>query len=153
MELTRAQAVQVFLQGYHRACWFLKGAGYFIDNREHALGGFLLHQSAEQCLRTLVLVVRGEEVKTHCLKELKQHLKKYAVSSHELFGEGGEREQHLWERLERAYSCSRYTGCYALEAATARELLQLVRRLLEGIKKMFWELLEKYSGNEVSIYK
>lgn len=152
MEVMKFQALSAFRHGYHRACWFLKGAGYFVSNRELGLGAFMLHQSAEQALRTMVQVIKGEDVRTHSLSELKQHLKKYAFTS-ELLAGSTDRNQYLLDRLEKAYSSSRYSCCYCIDEETVRELLLQVRRLLEDLKQMFGELLEQYSGSELYSFK
>ncbi len=73
-----------------------------------ALATFMLQQSVELCLRSLILAYTGMECKTHSVSVLKKHIARYAPELLSYLPGGSDEEERLLYILERAYLDGRY---------------------------------------------
>lgn len=147
---TAQKAVRDFTAGYGRSRSFLRGATFYLAQDEPAMSAFMLHQAAEQVVRAILFALSGQEIKTHTLAELNQHLKRYGLLQDSfLSGKTGE-DRRLLERLEKAYTCARYTNHYEISLDDLFQLLAHIKRLLKELKDSFEELLKSFAGASVS---
>ena len=137
-----------FMAGFNRALAFLNGAAFHQANEEHAMAAFMLHQAAEQCMRAMLLSVLGQDVKTHTLADLKQVLKKYGLAVNALSCAPTEREQYLFDRLEKAYVCARYTDCFEITQDDIFQLHPKIKSLLQELKYSFESFLNQFMLSE-----
>lgn len=135
-----------FTTGFKRAQCFLEGAVFYLAKEEFALAAFMLHQATEQALRTIILSVTGHEVRTHTISELKQHLKRCAPQLNGFLSSN--KEKILLDRLEKAYTCSRYTDKYEITLEELNLLLSHIRHLFSDTKNAFEEMISTFTGND-----
>lgn len=147
---TAQKAAGDFTAGYRRSRSFLRGATFYLAQEELAMAAFMLHQAAEQAIRAVLFALCGQEVKTHTLSELNQHLRRYGLlQDNFLSGKTGE-DRRLLDRLEKAYTCARYTNHYDISLDDLFQLLDHIKGLLKELKDSFEELLKSFAGSGVS---
>lgn len=135
-----------FTTGFKRAQCFLEGAVFYLAKEELALAAFMLHQATEQALRTIILSVTGHEVRTHTISELKQHLKRCAPLLNSFLASS--KEKILLDRLEKAYTCTRYTDKYEITLEELNLLLSHIRHLFTDTKNAFEEMISAFTGTD-----
>jgi len=138
------EATHDYTKGQARAQAFLKGSLFYLGLEELGLAAFMLHQASEQALRAILLSLSGQEVRTHSLTELKQHLKRYGLPQNTLLLSKTEENNYLLDRLEKAYTCARYTDRYEITLEDLLELLTRVKSLLHDFENFFKELMDRY---------
>jgi uncharacterized protein len=134
-----------FYCGYNRAQAFFQGANFYFDHFNYSMSLFMLHQTIEQGLRSIISSVSNQDVRTHSLMELKLHLKKCAPNLQHFFSEINERVTTL---LEGAYSGCRYINYYPVEKKDAGLLINLVQRFLIELEKTFKKMLETFTPKQ-----
>jgi HEPN domain-containing protein len=132
-----------FQPGYNRAQLFLHGAEYYLQLSEWCMAVFMLHQATEQVLRSIILAVTEQDVRTHSINELKQHLKNCGPNLQNFLS--GE-TQHLLTILEASYSGSRYLNKYQVGRETAESLMSEVILFIDAVKKSFDDMVTSFSS-------
>lgn len=94
--------------GLLRAAEFLAGAELFRLRKQYAMAAFMLHQSAEQSLRTLVHTGTGFSPTTHSLERLLRYAALVSFRVHPLFPQQTEKDKRLFRLLQKAYIDTRY---------------------------------------------
>lgn len=135
-----------YTMGQARAHAFLKGAIFYLGQEELGLAAFMLHQATEQALRAFLTILSGQEVRTHSITELKQHLKRYGLPLDTLLQSKTEEDKYLLDRLEKAYTCARYTNRYEITLEDLLQLLRRVKKLLQDLESSFKDLMDRYLG-------
>lgn len=131
-----------FLPGLHRAKRFFEGATFYFRQQEPNLSLFMLHQASEQALRCLLLSLTGQDVRTHSLSELRQHLKKCIPwFSPVLFSDT---EQRLLTLLNNSYSASRYMDGFTSDLKDIQFLLSEVSQFLKETDVFFQETVTRF---------
>ena len=143
MQRVKTKAVQDFTTGFHRAEAFLKGATFYLSSGENALAAFMLHQATEQAARSILFALTGQEVKTHTLSELNQHLRRNGIAQDTFLAARTGEDRRLLERLEKAYTCARYTNHYAISQEDLFQLLARVKILIRELEHHFEELIKR----------
>jgi predicted nucleotidyltransferase/HEPN domain-containing protein len=87
---------------------------------------FLLHQSAERLLNTIILVFTGYKQKTHNLDKLRGFAKGFSKELYEVFPCNTTEEEWLFSLLQRGYIDARYNKDYHI---TQQELALLIERV------------------------
>jgi len=139
-------ATHDYTKGQARAHAFLRGALFYLGQEELGLAAFMLHQATEQALRAILMSLSGQEVRTHSLTELKQHVKRYGLPQNTLLLSKAEEDKYLLDRLEKAYTCARYTDRYEITLEDLLQLLTRVKSLLNDLENFFEELMDRYLG-------
>ncbi len=150
IQRVKTKAVQDFTAGFHRAEAFLNGATFYLASGENALAAFMLHQGAEQAIRAILFALTGQEVKTHTLSELNQHLKRYGLAQETFLSGRTGADRRLLERLEKAYTCARYTHHFEISQEDLFQLLARVKTLMKVLEHCFEELIKRYAGSAAS---
>jgi HEPN domain-containing protein len=115
---------------FQRGTGFLKGADFYLSQKELKIAAFTLHQVAESFYYTALLVFTGYKPKTHNLKKLRKQSKNLSEELFLVFPvEKNKAEKHLFDLLKRGYIDARYRIDYFI---TEEELVALSER----IKKM-----------------
>lgn len=137
-----------FYSGYRRAKSFFKGANFYFDECDYNFSLFMLHQTMEQSLRTIIFAVNNQDIRTHSLIELKQHLKKCAPNLQWFFLDVNEK---LMPLLEGAYSGCRYINNYGVAKTDVELLIGIVQKFLIELKETFEAMLESFIPKQFSI--
>ncbi len=123
-----AQANNDFYTGFKRAEAFLEGANNYYGNHEIEIAAFMLQQSIELALRSIILALTGNEVKTHCIRILQKHCIRCAPELNEIFPGTNENEERLVNLLDRAYLNARYTDKFNSITRTSSNFANKGRR-------------------------
>lgn len=92
----------------HRAKEFLAGADLYIAREESEMASFMIHQSFEQSLKTLVLIGSGFVVDTHSIDRLLRYAGLVTYRLLEVFPVDHADSRKLLETLQKAYVGARY---------------------------------------------
>lgn len=98
----------------------------------------MLHQAAEQCLRTLLKLATGYHCNTHSIEKLVKYNSLLYPCIAELFPQQTQKEIHRSQLLQKAYIDSRYKDDYVIHQHDLGILLQRVSRLREEFVKVGW---------------
>lgn len=144
MNTVTKNATDTFYSGYNKAKGFLAGAAFFVGIQNFPLAAFMLHQAMESSLRTAIIVLEQQEVKTHVLSELNQHLKRFGLLQTSFLSARNERDRFLLERLETAYVSARYTSCYRISYHDLLDLQALVSTFIIDLKQFFENMIVQF---------
>jgi HEPN domain-containing protein len=137
-----------FYNGYKRAQAFFKGAVFYLNNENYSFSLFMLHQAMEQGLRTIILTISNQDVRSHSLMELKPHLKRCAPNLLCFFSHIND---GLMLLLEGAYSGCRYINNYHVAKEDVELLNSIVQGFLTELKRTFESMLESFAPKQFSI--
>jgi HEPN domain-containing protein len=126
---TRDNAAEAFTTGIGKANSFYEGACFYWAKGDQNMAAFMLHQATELCLRSLVMAFTGQEVRTHVLSELRNHIARFAPEIASCLCVKTVKQKQIFSLLESAYSHSRYTNNFQINAEDILQLLQQVQRL------------------------
>src|SRR3546814_16603265 len=103
----RRKAEDEFLAGFEKAAAFLDGATFFLERHAQELAAFMLHQATEATYRTVIHVLNGIEKKTHCIRSLTKHYRRFAPQLSAFFPADNWQEAHLLKLLQDEYLATR----------------------------------------------
>jgi HEPN domain-containing protein len=115
-----------YTDGLTRAKEFLAGSELFRVRKQNTMAAFMLHQSAEQALRTLVKTGTGYHANTHSLNKLIRYASLISYQLPDIFPQKNDQEKRLFNILQRAYIDARYKEEYKI---TSDDLLRLTDRV------------------------
>lgn len=144
MNTVANNATDTFYSGHSKAKGFLAGAAFFIGIQNFPLAAFMLHQAMESSIRTAILVLEQQEVKSHTLSELNQHLKRFGLLQTSFITARNERDRFLLERLETAYVSARYTSCYRISYHDLLDLQAQVSTFILDLKQAFENMIVQF---------
>jgi uncharacterized protein len=124
----------LYTQSLGRVKAFLAGAGLYQLRKEYRMAAFMLHQAAEQALRTLLMIRTGYQPHTHSIDKLLRYNALVCPQLAELFPQKSEGDKKLFSLLQKAYIHSRYKQDYEVtgpELASLAEKLQRLQALFE----------------------
>jgi uncharacterized protein len=101
--------------------------------QEFKLSAFMLHQAAEQALRTMLIINTGLKINTHSIDKLMRYCSMFCYYLPDLFPKNNEKEKKLYYLLNKAYIDTRYKDDYSI---TYEELTCLTEKL-KRIKQLF----------------
>lgn len=127
-ELTSGDSQRFYAEGLAKAREFLAGAAFFRVRRQHSIAAFMLHQSAEQALRTLLQTATGYHVNTHSIDRLIRFASLVSYRLPDIFPQRTDQEKRLFNLLQRAYTDARYTTVYSI---SNDDLISLTERIEE----------------------
>lgn len=107
----------------------LAGAQLYHLRRHYPLSAFLLHQAAEQALRTMMILCTGYRPTTHSLDKLLRYASMFCHPLPEVFPRHVEKEKRLFSLLSRAYLEPRYTTGYTISSEDLSLLTGKVKRI------------------------
>jgi HEPN domain-containing protein len=116
---------QYYTKGLNLVQEFLAGAEMYRIRKQHAMAAFMLHQSAEHGLRTLMKVTTGLKTNIHNLDRLVRYCSMAVHGVEEVFGRDRQQGKHLFGKLQAAYIDARYKD-YSI---SHDELLQLEQQM------------------------
>ncbi len=102
----------------------------------------MLHQAAEQALRTLVQTGTGFHCNTHNIDRLIRYESMVSFQLPDVFPRKTENEKRLFNLLQKAYVDARYKESYSINLA---DLMVLIERVT-GIKDILTQSRQFFKG-------
>ncbi|WP_018631194.1 HEPN domain-containing protein [Niabella aurantiaca] len=124
--INNKEAAKQWQEGLLKAKEFLAGAELYRVRKQHKIAAFMLHQSAEQALRALLMAGTGYHANTHSIDRLLRYGSLVAHQLPEIFPRQTERDKRLFNLLQKAYIDTRYKDDYKI---TDEELLILTSKI------------------------
>lgn len=118
---------------------FLAAADLHRIRKEYKLSAFMLHQAAEQALRTMMFINTGLTINTHNIDKLIRYCSMFCYQLPDIFPGNNENEKKLFSLLNKAYIDTRYKDCYSIafeELAALIEKVKMIKQLFENYKSM-----------------
>jgi len=120
-----------YMAGLNKAQEFLVGADLFKIREQNKMAAFMLHQSAEQALRTMLKMGTGFHCCTHNIDRLIRYANMVSYQLPDVFPRKTENEKRLFSLLQKAYVDARYNDNYIVNFADLVLLTEKVKRILE----------------------
>jgi HEPN domain-containing protein len=120
-----------YSDGLMKAKEFLAGSELFRIRKQHAMAAFMLHQSAEQALRTLLKTGTGYHANTHSLDRLIRYASLVFHQLQDIFQQKTDEEKRLFSLLQKAYIDTRYKEDYKISNDDLVYLSEKIRCLHE----------------------
>ena len=124
-------------EGLDKARGFLAGAELFGLRKEMKLSTFMLHQSVEQALQTILVTGTGFHYCTHNINRLIRYAGLASYQLSDIFPRNNENEKRLFSILQKAYIEARYGQDFSVQGQDLILLSERVKRL--------HDLLEEYA--------
>lgn len=122
-----------FKTSHARAASFFAGAELYGLRKEYTMAVFMLHQSVEQALHTLIKTVTGYHCTTHNVERLTRLCSMVTTTPAELFDLNVAKEKHLLSLLQKAYSEARYNGAFKVNAEEYTVLKEKTGQLIQEV--------------------
>ena len=142
----RDRVQKYFDDKFGRATQFLKGVTFYCEDGDCKMASFLLHQSAENFLRTIPMVFILYGYKSHNLSELMNAVKKHTTEIFKVFPRDTEEEKRLFDLLQRAYIESRYNPDFEITKEDIDALIPKVEYLRNIVERVCRERLAYYDA-------
>ncbi len=130
-------STQLFNQNMHKASTFFNGAHQFANESESTIAAFMLQQACELTYRSLLLSLRGKEIKCHNLVILRKHLSHFVPAIIGVFDSNEEKEIQMLDSIQEAYIKSRYDQHYKVSLDELNTLITAANGLIKGAKDIF----------------
>jgi HEPN domain-containing protein len=138
-----AQQVKEFARCDKQVTEFLAGTELYLLRKQFGLSAFLLHQAAEHSCTILLKMMTGYRAATHNLDKLFRFCQPFSAQLARLFPRNNERENYLFNLLQKAYVHGRYRDDYVITEKELRLLAARVRHL-QGLGREMAK--RKFSG-------
>jgi predicted nucleotidyltransferase/HEPN domain-containing protein len=131
--------------------WFTSAGGFFkmhikaIEEREHSIAAFLLHQATERYFAAALLVFIGTKPITHDLEALSKLVAPLHPGLAEPFPRATEEDDRLFKLLKRAYIESRYKKSYRITAEELAALGARVQDLARRVEQACRETIKSFA--------
>jgi HEPN domain-containing protein len=149
-EQEKQKAENYFDLWFPKGASYLKGANFYLNEKELSTGVFLLHQAAECFYSAVLLVFLGYKPKTHNLNKLRNYSKHI---SHELYSVFrtpilDENEYHLFALLKRAYIDARYKLDYNIKEKEVKILIDKITKIQIIVKEICKAKIDELSAKK-----
>lgn len=124
----------LFTEGHNKVTEFMAGAELYIIRKQTKLAAFMLHQAAEQALHTLFQLRTGMYVNSHNLDKLVRYCSMFCYNLPEIFPRSSEKEEHIFQLLQKAYVGGRYREEYSITITDLQKIVEKVSALKEVMK-------------------
>jgi HEPN domain-containing protein len=114
---------------------FIAGAELYILRKQYSMAAFMLHQAAEQALRTRLIVYTGLRINTHNIDRLLRYCSMFDYKMPDIFSASNQRNNRLLQLLQKAYIDARYKEDYCIKEWEVIELAQKVKYLSQQIER------------------
>ncbi len=121
-----------YKEGLNKAKEFLAGAELFRIREQNTIAAFMIHQSAEQSLRTMLKIGTGFHCNTHSIDRLIRYASLVSYKLPDIFPQKTDQDKRLFNLLQKAYIDTRYKDykisnddlvCLAAKAKWLHEIL------------------------------
>jgi HEPN domain-containing protein len=111
---------------------FIAGAVLYMIRKQPKLAAFMFHQAAEQCLHALFEIKTGMYLNTHNLDKLFRYCSMVCWKLPEIFPRHNEKEERLFQLLQKAYVGGRYEKEYSITLSE----LEIIRNRIMDLKEV-----------------
>lgn len=126
---------------------FIKGANFYYQNENYQKAIFLLHQTAENFIKTIPLVYALYGHKEHDLEFLLNKSKCYTLELIKVFPRDTEEEKRLFALLRRAYLEARYNKKnFIVTKEDIDALIPKIEQLRDIVEKVCTERIAYYNS-------
>ena len=125
----------IYLEAKNKVVEFLAGAELFIIRKQTKLAAFMLHQATEQCLHALFELNTGMYLTTHNIDKLLRYCSMICYRLPEIFPRTNEKDERLFQLLQKAYVGWRYDKNYSITVTELQEIREKVMELKELLKE------------------
>lgn len=125
----------LFSDGLNKCKGFLAGVDYYQERGDNKIAAFLLHQAAEQALRTLLEIGTGYRFCGHSIDRLFRYCCMVNSKLVDVFPKDSDKDKRLLHLLNKAYIETRYKRHYSMETHD----LDKLREKVDRIKELFVE--------------
>ncbi|SDX68861.1 HEPN domain-containing protein [Hydrobacter penzbergensis] len=129
-----------YSDGLMKAKEFLAGSELFRIRKQHAMAAFMLHQSAEQALRTLLRTSAGYYANTHSLDRLIRYASFVSHQLPDIFRQKTDEEKRLFSLLQKAYIDTRYKEDYKIsndDLVCLSEKIRYLHEILADVGRIY----------------
>lgn len=120
-----------YTEGLNKAKEFLAGAELFRIRKQNTIAAFMLHQSAEQSLRTMLKIGTGFHCNTHSIDRLIRYASLVSYQLPDILPQKTDQEKRIFCLLQKAYIDTRYKEDYKITDDELVCLAEKIRRIHE----------------------
>lgn len=133
-ELIKTENDSVYNEGCNKVNEFLAGADLYRLRKQNKMAAFMLHQAAEHALHTILRIGTGLYVHTHNLDKLIRYCSMVCFHLPEIFPHNNEKNERLFQLLQKAYVGGRYKDDYSISALELMTIADRVKQLQNVMK-------------------
>lgn len=123
----------IYSTAMNRISEFMAGAELYTIRKQYKMAAFMLHQSAEQILITMLIMKTGYRPNTHNIDKLTRYCSMFCPLLHHIFS-NKESDKKLLQLLQKAYIDARYKNDYAITFHELTCLHVKIKKLLEILR-------------------
>lgn len=131
------KATTCFNENIHQAINFFNGAQQYLMLQETTMAAFMLQQACELSYRSLILSLRGKEIKCHDLIILRKHLSHFAPEIIGAFDKEEQKELKILAQIQEAYIKSRYDQHYQVCMQELTIHIDAVDHFIQVVQQIF----------------
>ncbi len=131
------KSTQLFSQNIQKAITFFKAACKFTNESECTISAFMLQQACELSYRSLLLALRGKQVKCHDLVVLRKHLIHFVPKLIGMLDPDEAKEIALLSCIQEAYIKSRYDQAYKISLSELVTAIAVADQLIKSAQEIF----------------
>jgi uncharacterized protein len=135
----------------NRAEEFLAGVDLFHLRKQNAMAAFMLHQSAEQCLRVLLQITTDYYCNTHSIERLLRITSFLYPVLAQIFPQQTEKDKIRLQLLQKAYIDTRYKEDYNIHQQNLAIITERVVKLKELLKQEGKAMIKKKNENKFEL--
>lgn len=147
-EAIKRKATSHFAMGSNRAHLFLQDAKNYMGKGRMEMAAFMLHQCAEQILKSAVLSICGMDIRNHSILALLQHCSRFAPDLSTIFPGGSSLEDSLTKLLESAYQDARYKDNFVVDTEQINLLYNRISSLLEDTQQSVSKIIAQFPSGQ-----
>lgn len=133
----------LFNQNMQKAITFYSGAHKFANETESTISAFMLQQACELTYRSLLLSLRGKQIKCHDLVVLRKHLSHFVPNIIGVFDEDNDKELIMLTTIQEAYIKSRYDQTYTVNLDELIKSIVAAEKLIISAQEIFNDHCQK----------
>jgi len=140
-----AKAREVFEFNHQKSRAFYTCALECRNNCNIAVAAFLLHQAVEFAYRAILFALTDKEVRTHSIKTLVKHSRRYAPQLDGIFPINMPEERQLVHQLDEGYLKARYEVGYFIDNGVLELLFERVKALQDTSMLVFEQKVRAFA--------
>jgi uncharacterized protein len=131
----KKETEQLFTRTKIKVQEFLAGAELYTIRVQYKMAAFMLHQAAEQALRTMLIINTGLRINTHSIDKLVRYCTLFCFELPHIFPRRNEKDKRIFQLLQKAYIDTRYKDDFHIKLEELIIINSQVKELLCLYKK------------------